>query len=101
VQRDAVTKPDEDEAPLTEMTQVIASNRNRARAAALQAIDDALARMSRDPEGFGVCEGCDEPIPRRRLLLLPQVTLCADCQSEEEAASGTRGQSRRHLTDYR
>ncbi len=99
VQRDPTTKPDEDEAPLTEMTQVIASNRNRARAASLQAIDDALVRMARDPDDFGICESCDEPIAERRLLLVPQATLCAGCQAEEEAR-GKPG-ARRHLTDYR
>ncbi len=34
---EVVAKPDEDAAPLAEMTQVIASNRNRSRTAALQA----------------------------------------------------------------
>lgn len=97
---DAVSKPDEDETPLTEMNQVIASNRNRARTAALQALDDALARMSRDPESFGVCETCDEQIPERRLVLVPQAIQCAACQAEEEARN-KGGQTRKHLTDYR
>jgi DnaK suppressor protein len=97
---DAVSKPDEDETPLTEMNQVIASNRNRARTAALQAIDDALVRMSRDPDSFGVCETCDEQIPERRLVLVPQATQCAACQAEEEARN-KGGKARKHLTDYR
>lgn len=96
---DAVSKPDEDEAPLTEMTQVIASNRNRARTAALQTIDDALRRMREDPDDYGLCESCDEPIARQRLLLVPQSTLCATCQAEQEAAS--KPGSRKHITDYR
>lgn len=100
VMRDAITKPDEDEAPLAEMSQVIASNRNRERGAALQAIDDALRRMADDPEGFGACESCDEPIPEARLLLLPHVRLCAECQADEEQTK-TRTPGRRHLTDYR
>lgn len=100
-QGDVVTKPDEDAAPLAEMTQVIASNRNRARTAALQAIDGALRRMTAAPEDFGVCSGCDEPIAARRLLLMPEATLCAECQAADEAAGAPRGQSRRHLTDYR
>jgi DnaK suppressor protein len=97
---DAVSKPDEDETPLTEMNQIIASNRNRARTAAMQSLDEALARMSRDPESFGVCETCDEPIAERRLILVPQATLCATCQAEEEARNKP-GQTRKHLTDYR
>lgn len=101
-QRDAVTKPDDDEAPLAEMSQVIASNRNRERAESLQRIDDALRRMAADPEGFGICEGCDEPIPQARLLLLPHVRLCAGCQEDDEReATRGRGPGRRHITDYR
>lgn len=98
---EVVAKPDEDAAPLAEMTQVIASNRNRNRTAALQAIDEALRRMIDDPEGFGLCESCDEPIPQRRLVLVPEATLCAECQKEDEQANSTRGRSRKHLTDYR
>jgi len=100
-QHEVVTRPDEDAAPLVEMTQVIASNRNRARTAALAAIDEALRRMTEDPEEFGLCETCDEPIAQRRLLLVPEATLCATCQREDEQANSPRGRSRRHLTDYR
>ncbi len=96
---DAVSKVDEDAAPLTEMNQVIASRRNRERVASLNRIAEALQRIADDPESFGLCEGCDEPIPQGRLLLLPHVRLCAECQAEEEhEVSG--GRSRRHLTDY-
>lgn len=100
-QGDVATRPDEDAAPLEEMTQVIASGRNRARTAALAAIDRALRRMTDDPEGFGMCEACDEPIAARRLLLVPEATLCAACQEADEKANSARGQRRRHLTDYR
>lgn len=97
---DSVSKPDDDETPLTEMNQIIASNRNKARTAAMQALDGALVRMSRDPESFGVCETCDEPIPERRLVLVPQATQCHACQVEDEARNKP-GQTRKHLTDYR
>lgn len=96
---DAVTKPDDDEAPLTEMTQVIASNRNRARTAALQAIADGLRRMIDDPDEYGLCRECDEPIPQARLVLMPQTDLCAACQAEQELAN--KPGSRKHITDYR
>lgn len=101
-QRDVITRPDEDEAPLAEMSQVIASNRNRERAESLRGIDDALRRMADDPESFGLCEGCDEPIPEARLVLLPHVRLCAECQADDERERDRgRGPGRRHLTDYR
>lgn len=96
---DAVSKVDDDAAPLAEMSQVIASRRNRERVALLARISGALRRIANDPESFGLCEGCDEPIPEGRLLLLPHVRLCAACQSEEEASIDA-GRSRRHLTDY-
>lgn len=100
-QAEVATKVDEDAAPLAEMNQVIASNRNRARTAALAAIDGALRRMAEEPDEFGLCESCDEPIATRRLLLVPEATLCAACQREDEQANTTRGRSRRHLTDFR
>jgi DnaK suppressor protein len=97
---ETVVKPDEDAAPLEEMTQVIASGRNRARTAALKAIDEALRRMIEEPDEFGLCEGCDEPIPQRRLLLMPEARMCAACQDEDEKAN-PRGGNRKHLRDFR
>ena len=99
VREDVQKKIDEDAAPLTEMNQVIASNRNRARAQELHRINEALVRMREDPEDFGICEQCDEPIPVRRLELMPWVTLCARCQEASE--DDGRGGTRKHLTDYR
>lgn len=96
---DAVAQPDEDEAPLTEMTQSIASNRNRERAERLDQIRDALAMIEADPDEYGVCEMCEEPIPRRRLELMPWVTLCVRCQEQRERDDRTPG-GRKKLTDY-
>lgn len=96
---DPTQKVDEDAAPLTEMQQVIASNRNRARAKQLQEIAEALERLDDDPEGVGFCESCDEPIPARRMELQPWARLCITCQSEKEADAAPG--SRKHLTDYR
>ena len=99
VKDDNTKKVDEDAAPLAEMNQVIASNRNRVRAEELARITEAMERMREDPEDFGICEQCDEPIPFRRLELMPWVTLCAACQQTRE--EGVRGGARRHLTDYK
>jgi DnaK suppressor protein len=92
-------KPDDDARPLAEMNQVIASNRNRERTAQLHQIGDALARLQTSPETFGLCEACDEPIPMKRLELLPWVRLCIDCQAAQEDEGVPGG--RRHITDYR
>ncbi|MCX4246446.1 TraR/DksA family transcriptional regulator [Paraliomyxa miuraensis] len=92
-------KIDEDAAPLTEMNQVIASNRNRLRTRRLQQIAEALERLDEEPDEFGLCESCDEPIPPRRMELQPWVHLCITCQSEQEEQDAPG--SRKHLTDYR
>lgn len=96
---DTARRPDEDAQPLAEMSQVIASSRNRARTKELRDIADALGRLAEDPEGFGFCEECDDPIPPKRLELMPYATLCITCQGarENDALPGKR----RHLTDYK
>lgn len=90
---------DEDEAPYKEMGQSIASARNRERALRLQQIADALRRLADDPEEFGVCEGCGNDIPARRLELMPYARLCAPCQSAADD-KGSRA-TRKKVTDYR
>lgn len=99
IKDDPTKKIDEDAAPLTEMRQVIASNRNRERARQLQEIAAALRRLEEEPEDFGLCEACEEPIPPRRLELRPWARLCIGCQSEREADDHPG--SRKNLTDYR
>ena len=98
VRKDATGVPDEDEQPLTEMSQVIASKRNRARTDALARILVALKRMDDAPDDFGVCTECGEAIGRR-LEAMPYVELCLECQGERDAP--VKGQRRRHLTDYK
>jgi len=90
---------DEDEQPLAEMSQAIASSRNRNRSRVLARVVAALARLDGDPDSFGLCTECDEPIPAKRLELMPYVELCVDCQ---QAKDGDRPKSgRRHLRDFR
>ena len=98
VRRDAVTAADEDEQPLAEMTQSIASKRNRERARTIAAIDAALAKIDDEPDDFGLCEDCEEDIADRRLEAMPHARLCIRCKSRREA-DATPG-SRKHLTDY-
>jgi DnaK suppressor protein len=89
--------PDEDTQPLTEMNQVIASRRNKERALEIQRIDAALARIEADPEDFGFCEECGEPLPAGRLELVPWARFCVECQEER---APRRGRRRRHAGDY-
>jgi DnaK suppressor protein len=88
---------DEDSQPLNEMSQAIASSRNRARAGSLEEIDAALRKLRETPEDFGLCETCDELIKRRRLELMPFARLCVVCQGRRE---DPRGMRRSKLNDY-
>ena len=90
---------DEDEQPLAEMSQTIASSRNRTRTEALARIAAAVARLDDDPDAFGLCTECDEPISEKRLQLMPYVELCVECQQLQDAARKTGG--RRHLRDFK
>jgi DnaK suppressor protein len=89
---------DEDAAPLTEMNQVIASKRNRARTDVLARVLAALKRLDEAPDEFGDCSECGEPIGRR-LEAMPYVELCRECQDERDG-SPKKG-SRKHLMDFK
>jgi DnaK suppressor protein len=89
---------DEDAQPLTEMSQTIASNRNRSRTVVMKLIGAALARLEAEPDLFGSCVECEEPISAKRLALMPYVDLCVECQQARDAP---RGGARRNLTDFR
>jgi DnaK suppressor protein len=51
-------------------------------------IDEALQRLYKDPEKFGVCEACGRDIKLERLDLVPWARTCAECQRAEEAGAG-------------
>jgi DnaK suppressor protein len=90
---------DEDEQPLNEMLQAIASGRNRMDAVVLARVTRALRKLREEPEEFGVCEECDEDISPARLDAVPYAELCVACQRKKDALSkGTR--TRKKLTDY-
>lgn len=89
---------DEDGQPLTEMSQVIASKRNRARTETLGRIDAALRRLASEPELVGLCTECEEPIGKR-LLLVPYAELCVACQQLRDGTTKPGG--RRNLLDFK
>jgi DnaK suppressor protein len=95
----AAVGSDEDEQPLNEMSQTIASSRNRARSDVLVRVVAALTRLDGDPESFGLCTECEEPISDKRLQLMPYVELCVECQQATDGPLKSRG--RRHLRDFR
>jgi DnaK suppressor protein len=87
---------DEDAQALSEMHQVLASQRNAGQADVLARTVRAIERMVRDPEQFGVCEACDDEIGFARLEALPYATLCASCQAQRDPPRHVR---RRSTTD--
>ncbi len=50
--------------------------------AALRDVVDALQRM--DDGRYGSCRLCNSPLETERLEVLPQVSLCMDCQRTEQ-----------------
>jgi DnaK suppressor protein len=89
---------DEDAQALSEMMQVLASQRNKGQAELLGRIDGALRRLAEEPEDYGLCQDCEEPIAPKRLQLMPYATRCAACQAKVEPRTGA---TRKNLTDFR
>ncbi len=89
---------DEDAQALSEMLQVLASQRNRGQAELLARIDRALRKLAGEPDDYGLCEACEEPVAPRRLALMPYAELCAGCQAAREPRGPA---TRRKITDYR
>ncbi|MDX1623260.1 MAG: TraR/DksA C4-type zinc finger protein [Gemmatimonadota bacterium] len=54
----------------------------------LYQIDEALRRLYRDSEEFGLCESCGDPIGWDRLEAIPYATLCIECKTAEEHGRG-------------
>ena len=46
--------------------------------------EDAIKRI--DDGTYGICEECEAPIPKERLMIMPFARLCVTCQSEHEKA---------------
>jgi len=95
---DADVGGDDDMQPLTEMSQAIASNRNRADMVRLQRVRAALRRLDTHPDDFGVCTDCGDDIPEARMKAMPWVELCVACQSDRDKRGPA---TRSKLTDFR
>jgi DnaK suppressor protein len=89
---------DEDAQALSEMLQVLASQRNKGQADLVARIDRALRKLSDAPEDYGLCEDCEEEIAPKRLALLPYAAYCPACQAKRDPL---RGGTRKKITDYR
>lgn len=90
---------DQDEQPLNEMMQSIASARNRNMEGVLKRVERAIAKLDEEPDEYGNCEDCEEPIAPGRLKAMPYAELCVKCQAKLDDPKGPK--TRKHLTDYR
>lgn len=89
---------DEDEQPLNEMMQSIASARNRNMEGVLKRVEKALQKLAEDPDDYGNCEDCGEEILAGRLKAMPYAELCVACQAKIDGPKGRP--TRKKLTDY-
>ena len=46
----------------------------------LSRLETALGKV--DQPDFGICLGCDQPIPPGRILLMPEATRCVPCSDK-------------------
>ena len=58
----------------------VKENSIRKAEARLRLLEAALVRVG--SENYGLCLRCEEPIPEKRLEVLPETTLCMDCIRE-------------------
>ena len=65
----------------------------------LKQIDRLIQKITHD-ENFGICEECGEPIPIKRLLAVPETTLCVNCQRELEKMDQLRSLGARNNIGY-
>lgn len=52
---------------------------------ALREIEAALRRLQEEPDRFGVCDRCGDPISMERLEVVPHTRICGICASSREA----------------
>lgn len=50
----------------------------------LYRVEDALRRLYKNPEEFGLCHSCKTAIPFERLDALPHARYCLECKRREE-----------------
>jgi RNA polymerase-binding transcription factor DksA len=65
----------------------------------LQKIELLIHRMSKEKK-FGLCEECGKPIPKERLLIIPEATLCVSSQRELEKMDHQKSVEARMSTDF-
>jgi len=87
---------EDDQAQITH-EEFIALHLNRLDYTQLRLVDEALARLDRG--GYGVCTGCEEPIPPNRLQAIPWAEYCVFCQERSvmQSVSGIEDEEEEEL----
>lgn len=78
--------PDEADLAATVINQQVTFTIRQREMTKLRRIEDALQRA--EESGFGVCEDCDEPIGKKRIMNQPWATLCITHAEELEREQG-------------
>jgi DnaK suppressor protein len=73
----------EDQAPLMH-DQFVALRQHRMDRRKLRLIDAAFGRLDRAE--FGNCEECGEPVPTKRLEVVPRAAYCVGCQEQMDGS---------------
>jgi len=81
---EAASKPVEPDNAIGRLTRMEAISAKSISEASLNSARNRLTRLENslgriDSEDYGLCSECEEPIPFKRLLLLPEVTRCVQC----------------------
>jgi DnaK suppressor protein len=79
-----LTKPVAPDNAIGRITRMEAINSKSINEEALRKARAALSKMERalqliDDPDFGLCRACEEPIPFKRLMILPEADLCVRC----------------------
>ncbi|MEW6664027.1 MAG: TraR/DksA family transcriptional regulator [Thermodesulfobacteriota bacterium] len=65
----------------------------------LRRVQLLITRISKEEE-FGLCEECGNPIPKERLMVMPDATLCVPCQRELEKLDLKRSMAARGSANF-
>lgn len=85
---DSVSKPVEPDVAIGRLTRMEAIQSKSINEASLRKakariknLESALRRIESDPD-FGYCEECDDEIPMKRLLIMPETRYCVKCMAK-------------------
>lgn len=77
-------KPVAPDSAIGRLTRMEAINAKSISEASLRSLKVKLEKLNRalgkiDDPDFGICIQCEEPIPVKRVMLMPETTLCVTC----------------------